>query len=100
MVLTVHRQPMPRFDSANFGAQEGGPYRGRMPASYQGLCRPSRLQAVLSPRPKLAAAVRPAHPAGASMHITKGGHHERRAFGTARHHGGERVRLAGIGTDT
>ena len=34
------------------------------------------------------------------MHITKGGHHERRAFGTAGHHCGELVRLAGIGTDT
>src|SRR5215211_1104581 len=41
MVLTIHRMSMPRFDSANFGAHEGGPYRGRMPAPYQGLCRPS-----------------------------------------------------------
>ena len=51
-------------------------------------------------QPALAAAVRQAHPVSASMHITKEGHHERRAFGTAGHHCGERVRLAGIGTDT
>jgi hypothetical protein len=42
------RASMPRFDPATFGAPEGGPYRGPMSTSYQGLCRLSRLQAVLS----------------------------------------------------
>src|SRR5687768_17183654 len=39
---------MPRFDSATFGAPEGGPNRGLPRPSYQGLCGPRRLLAVRS----------------------------------------------------